>query len=397
MQEFFEEFSEVINSIPAFIVGVIYLIIAFALAFLGKYLVCALLKKIGLDKKLAGIKKAQAGAPTGKGVSKVIGNIVFVVIFVLFLPEILARFGMTSATNPITSMITTFVAFIPNIVACGIVLWIGLFIASIIRQLVVAGVNFTKVEKLQAKITNGKSNIQISKLLGTVIYVVIAAVVIICALNILGIEAISAPTTAILTTLIGAIPNVILAVIVLLIGLFIANLVASFIVSIMEPMGVDAKLNKWLACDNCKNVSVTKIIVGIVKTLIIALFVVETVNVLNFQMLTFVATAIISFIPSALVLVLFAIAAFVVCRLIDKYVTSEKGKKFVKLAKSAVCVLASFIVLSHLGIAPVIVNTAFIVIMVAAGVAFAIAAGFGGIDFVKNYLATIKIGKKNDK
>ncbi len=395
MLDFFEDFSELLENIPDFIYGILYLLIAFGLACLGRFLVVKLLDKLGLDKKLAS-KKADENAPKISAVS-IIGKLVFVVIFVLFVPEILARFGMSTVTSPIIDMINTFIAFIPNVVACVLILWIGLLIASIIKQLVVAAVNLTKVEKLQAKLTNGKANIQIAKLIGTVVYVVIAAVVIICALNVLGIEAISAPTTAILSTLIASIPSIILAVIVLFIGLFIASLVASFLATILNSMGLDEKFNKWLACENCKNVSIVKIATGIVKAVIVALFIVETVNVLNLEVLTFVATAILSFLPSAIVIVLFAIAAFIVCRLIDKNITTEKGKKLVKLAKIAVIVLASFIVLSHIGIAPVIVNTAFVVAVVACGVAFALAVGLGGREFVKNFLANVKCCKKDEE
>ena len=65
--------------------------------------------------------------------------------------------------------------------------------------------------------------------------------------------------------------------------------------------------------------------------------------------------------------------------------------------KSALVTTSFFIVLSHLGIAPFIVNTAFIVLIGACGVAFALAVGLGGRQFVQDNLSGMKLFKKKEQ
>ena len=64
------------------------------------------------------------------------------------------------------------------------------------------------------------------------------------------------------------------------------------------------------------------------------------------------------------------------------------------VAKAAIYVLVAFLCLSQLGVASAIVETAFIVIIAALGIAFAIAFGVGGRQFAANMLD--KLEKKID-
>lgn len=401
MQQFFNKVSATIDSIPDFLVGLIYIGIAILLAWLAKKLIVALLDKIGFGKKLASIKKSEDGKPDESvKVSEIIGKLVFLIVFILFIPAILEKFGMATVTQPIINLINSFIGYIPNVVACVAILLIGFYIAKIVRQLIVAGIKLTKVDKLQDKISKGKSTVDIAKLIGTVIYIFIAVIVMICALNVLAIDAISVPATNMLNTIINAVPHIILALIVLLVGIFIANITGSFLVSILNSFGLDERCNKWLAADTNKEVKpigFNKIIAGIVKAVIVVLFAVEAINLLDFAILTNVGEAIIAFLPSLLVAAIFVIIAYVLCRIVDSKVHIECAPNASNLIKAAIYIVAGFIALSQIGIAPFIVNTAFIVAILACGGAFVIAVGIGAIPFVKENLAKVKLCKKDKK
>lgn len=398
MQKFFDKVSAAIDSIPDFLVGIIFIGIAFLLAWLAKKLIVALLDKIGFGKKLANIKTSDDGKTVeGEKLSEILGKLVFLIIFVLFVPAILEKFGMATVTAPIINLIDTFVDYIPNVVACVVILLAGFFIAKIVRQLIIAAINLTKVDKLQEKLSKGKSTINIAKLIGTVVYIFIAVIVMICALNVLDITAISVPAIAMLGTIINSVPNIILALIVLFVGVILANIAASFLVSILGSFGLDDKCNKWLSADGekaVKPIGFNKIITGLVKAIIIILFAVEAISVLDFAILTSVGAAIIAFLPSLLVAAIVAILAYVLCRIVDLKVTAKNVAKIVKLA---IYIVAGFIALSQIGIAPVIVNTVFVAAIVACAVAFAIAAGIGGIPFVKKTLENVKLCKKDNE
>lgn len=398
MQKFFDKVSEAIDSIPDFLVGIIFIGIAFLLAWLAKKLIVALLDKIGFGKKLANIKTSEDGKTVeGDKLSEIIGKLVFLIIFLLFVPAILEKFGMATVTAPIINLINTFVDYIPNVIACVVILLAGFFIAKIVRQLLVAAINLTKVDKLQEKLSNGKSTVNIAKLIGTVVYIFIAVIVMICALNVLDISAISVPAIAMLGTIINAVPNIILALIVLFVGVILGNIATGFLASILNSFGLDEKCNKWLAADGekaVKPISFNKIITGLIKAIVIVLFAVEAINVLDFAILTSVGAAIIAFLPALLVAAIVAILAYVLCRIAD---SKLENKNIAKIVKLVIYIVAGFIALSQIGIAPVIVNTVFVAAIVACAVAFAIAGGIGGIPFVKKTLENVKLCKKDNE
>jgi uncharacterized protein YacL len=73
---------------------------------------------------------------------------------------------------------------------------------------------------------------------------------------------------------------------------------------------------------------------------------------------------------------------------IEKVISKKfSGSKIVaSAAKISIIILAVFMTLNQLGIAPSIVNSAFIIILGAVAIAFAIAFGIGGRDFARNVL-----------
>ena len=95
MQQFFDKVSATIDSIPDILVGLIFIGIAILLAWLAKKLIVALLKKVGLDQKLSKIKKSDDAKPDeGSTASEIIGKLVFLIVFILFVPAILEKFGI---------------------------------------------------------------------------------------------------------------------------------------------------------------------------------------------------------------------------------------------------------------------------------------------------------------
>ncbi len=398
MNAFLDSVNNFINSIPDVIMGIIYLVVAFVLATLVKNIVEKLLKKLGLAQKIAKITKAEeANTQLENQFVGIIGKVLFLVIFLLFLPTILAEFGLGQITSPITGLINTLIAYIPNVIACVLIVLVGLFIASIVRALVVAAISITKVEKVQAAL--GGKAFNISALIGNLLYIIIAIVTFICALNVLDIPAISAPATGLLSSFMNAIPAIVIALIVFFVGVFLANIVETFLLAILNTFGLDEKCNSWLANgkEDVKPINFTKLLTGILKAVIIVLFAVEAINTLNFAFLTSIAYAIIAYVPSVLVAIIAALVTFIVCRIIDAKVKIDAFPNAAKMIKAVIIIIASFIALSQLGIAPIIVNTAFVVAIIAAGVAFALAVGLGGRQFVQDKLAGIKCCCKKDE
>ena len=136
------------NAIPGVIAAIIWLAVAFLVANLVKGLIVKLLKAIKLEKYLI---KWGVTTETKNSAIEFIGKLAFFVVFLLFLPVALGKLGITSITGPITGVVDSFINMIPKIVAAVIVLVVGLFIAKLVKDLLIPILKTLKIDTLQEK------------------------------------------------------------------------------------------------------------------------------------------------------------------------------------------------------------------------------------------------------
>lgn len=387
--------NSLLTQIPNWIFAVLLLVVAFIAATVVKMLVTKLLKTVKAEEKLAklGVKDASTGSSI-----EFIAKLAYFITFLLFLPGVLDKLGMNSVSQPITNMVNEFLAFIPKLVGAGIIIAVGIFIAKIVRDLLVALLRATKMDQLQAKagilVTESSA---LSTIISNVIYGVILLVMITSALDALGIEAISVPANAIVTSIFDMIPYVLGAIVIIAVGVFISNLVAKLLGSLLAGVGTDKLIEKMTGTPP-KKVVLSKLISSVVKYVLIIIFIVQGINVLQLPVLTQIGAAIIGYMPAVLsAVIIVAIGAFAAntaeTALVKKFPEAKAGAL---AAKVAIYVLAAFLCLSQLNVANVIVETTFILVIAALCVAFAIAFGVGGRKFAETALDKLE-NKMEDK
>ncbi len=385
-------FIRIINTLPDILIAILLLIIAFIAASIVKSL---LMKLIGLLKndKLTKIGIQPAAAESAK---QFIAKLAYFVTFLLFLPAVLDKLGMQSVSAPITSLANDFLGFIPKLVAAGIILAVGIFIANILKDLLLPLLKATKIDTLQEKtgIKAGEKT-TFSSVITNILYGFVLLVVIACALDQLGVVAISTPVNTIVNTIFGMIPSILGAIIIITVGGFIAILVANLLESLLASVGVNDLIEK-ITGTPAKKIVLSKVIATTVKYILCIIFIVQGLNVLNLPVLTNIGATIIGFIPTALVVIailgLGIFAGNTVESLITKKFATAKGTAFI--AKIAIYVISVFLCLSQLGIANAIVEGTFILVVAAVCVAFAISFGIGGREFAAHQL--FKLEKKMD-
>lgn len=385
--------SSILSGIPNIVFAVVLLVIAFVAAAIVKALVMKLLNVLKSEKLMTKVGVKGTAVESAK---QFIGKLVYFVTFLLFLPGVLDRLGMQSVSEPITSLANNFLAFIPKLVAAGIILAVGIFIANILKDLLLPVVKATKIDALQEKSgIKASEKASFSSIIVNVVYGFILLVVITAALDQLGIAAISGPTNAIIQTIFAIIPNVLGAIVVIAIGVFISNLVSGLLEGLLAGVGTDTLIEK-ITGTPAKSIVLSKLIGSIVKYLLIVIFLVQGVNLLDLPVLTGVGQTIIGYVPTALSIVLIlAIGIFAAhtaeTALAKKFPNAKAGAFG---AKIAIYVVTAFLALSQLGIANVIVEGTFVLIIAAVCVAFAISFGIGGKNFAANTLD--KLEKKLD-
>lgn len=389
--------NSLINGFPDIVVAIIYLIIAFVVALVAKKIILGILRKIGAEKLLSktGIKDEKTGNST-----EFIGKLIFLIVFLLFLPAVLARLGMNNVASPITNVIEAIIGFLPQLLAAALILYIGIYVAKVIRQLVKALLKRVGLDKLQKKLGIDATEDQntFTGVIAGIIYVLILIPVLIATLQVLGINSVAEPATIILSQIFSYIPSIFVAVLLIVVGYHLAKLLAPVLESLLKSIGTDKLTDRIFPSNETKKskISVSKIIGQILRWLIMIVFFIEAVNVLNLAIITNIGAAVLAYLPLVISAIIIMGGGLVLASWIEGLITknSPKQKTVALIAKISIIVLAAFMTLSQLGFAQSIVNLAFVIILTAVAVAFAIAFGVGGRVFAANRLA--KLEKKLD-
>lgn len=386
-------FYSIMQMVPNVIFAILLLVVAFVAAKIVKSLVIKLLKAVHAEKFLEklGVKDTATNSSI-----EFVAKLAYFITFLLFLPGVLDKLGMQSVSSPITSMVNSFLSFIPKLVAAGIIVAVGLFIANIVKELLIPVLKAVKVDALQEKAgIEASENAFFSHIIANVIYGIIILIVITSALDQLGIAAVSIPANAVVTAIFNAIPNIFCAIVIIAAGAFIAKLVAKLLENLLAGIGADAFIEK-LTGNPAKKIVLSKLISAVVKYVLVIIFLVQGINVLNLPILTEIGAAVIAYLPAVLsAVIILAVGIFAgntaEAVLVKKFPSAKAGAL---AAKIAVYVLVAFLCLSQLGVATAIVETTFILIIAALCIAFAVAFGVGGRGFAANALD--KLEKKID-
>jgi len=397
MRYFFNMIESFLSGVPSVIHAVLLLVLAYAVALIAKSLVVKGLKLLNVDKR---IDKLGIVDEITESSLDFIGKLVFVIVFLMFLPAVLEKLGIDNVSTPITMLVTQFLNYIPNIIAAIIILMIGSLVAKIVRQLITPILKKLNVDKLQEKAGISTSeNATISSVISYIIYVIILIPVIIAALQALNITAISNPAMAMLNSMFQMLPNIFVAIALVVIGTIVAKIIGKLLAQILSGFGTDSLWKKIVPSDNSKlkDFSLSKAIGEFVKYIIILLFVVEATNVINLEVFRNVGGAIIAYLPMVISSVIILGIALLISSWVGGFIQNKypDAKLTSMIAKTAIIVVAVFMVLIQLGIATTIVNAAFIIVLGAIALAFAIAFGIGGRDFAANTLKKFENPKKN--
>lgn len=381
----FENFLYTVQHIwsMGFVRFIVLLVLGFLAAKIVSGLVTKLLKVLKLDQKLDkwGINEGTVGTS-----SQFIGKLVYLIVFLCFLSGALEAIGIVVISEPISRFVTSFVGYIPNIVAAVIIVYVGNLVAKILGQIVSVLLKKTKIDSLIKK-TDGeeKNPVVLSDVLTKIITTAIILVAIVSALSILRIEAVSAPAISIVHTIFAAIPKIILAVIVVAVGMLVANLACSLLLNVLVAVNFDKVVKKVLPQ---LKASAAKVIVNVVKVIIVIFVAAQGLQALDLSFFTMLAAEIIAYLPLVIKAAVILLLAFIGANMLETLLakTCPKACCVGKIAKVGIFTVAGFMILSQLGIAPEIVNTAFVVVISAIAVSFALAFGLGGKDFAKKVL-----------
>ena len=386
MSQMFSSFFS--TGVWAVIKAALLLVLAFIVAGIVKSLVVKLFTKTRLNALLG--KPSDALAGSKERIVTFIGKLMHLLVFLLFVPGIFEALGMNEISAPILTLLSTMWGYMPNVLAAVIVLWVGFFLAKLVRELLVPVLNKLKVNRLQERAgIEVNDTAKLSNTLAYVIYVLILIPVIITALHVLDIQAISAPAVAMLAVIFEFIPNILASLIIMIVGCMIAKFAAGIVENLIASSGLDAKLSKILD-ENDSRFVLSKVVGVTVHIVMVIFFIVESLNVLHLQVISNIGNSVISYMPYALAAVLILIVCHVCGKAAQRALNKNGHATSALISKFAIYIIGTFMALNELGIAEELVNTVFVLIIAAVAVAFAISFGLGGRNFAENTLKALE-------
>ena len=374
IEAFLSRFST--EFLPRLIAAGLLLFIAWLTAMALRFLVVrggALLK---IDERLtnyAALKEEEQVSFT-----ETLGTAIYWFTILLFLPSVLSALGIQQIAVPIQSVFVQIFEYIPNLLAAGVIVLVGWFIARVVRQVVEGLLKSIGTDKVGERVGLSEAR-SLSEIVGLIVYIFIFVVALIAALDALAIPAITIPATQMLSTFINVIPNLIGAALILIVAYYIGRLIANLIRDLLSGIGLDTVPEKlgvtWSGTTTLSQW------VGYLILLAIMLFAtVSAAEMLGSNALTGILNVFIAFFwKVVLAVIIFGIGLYFANLSYGAVMkTGVNQANFIgRAAQVAIVIFAGAIALREVGVANEIINLAFGITLFAIGLAVALAFGLG--------------------
>jgi len=366
--------DQVLAFVPKLVAGGILILIVWVIATVLRTIVSKALEATTLDDKLS------AGAGM-RPISGNLGNVVFWLIVLLFLPAILGTLEIDGLLEPVQGMVNEMLGMVPNLFGALLIGVVGWFLAKIVRDLVSNLLTAAGTDRIGEQV-GLRGTMSLSHVIGLVAYILILVPAVIAALQALEIEVITGPATDMLNRMMAAIPDIFAATIILGIAFAISRLVSNLMSSLLGGLGFDALPGKLGIGQAFTGQPTPSSLVGKILAFFIMLFaVVEAASQLGFEQVSELVGMFIEFggqvlLGSAIIAIGFWLANLAHGTIVRVHGPNSAG--VANIARFAILGLVLAMGLRAMGLADDIVNLAFGLTLGAIAVAIALSFGLGG-------------------
>jgi hypothetical protein len=388
------------------VVALVILVVTWVLARVVRWAIAKLVGKVGVLQRQGG---------DGRSVGESLGQVASLLVWLFGLVAILQVFALEAVLEPIQSLLSTVMSYLPNLIGAAFVFFIGFVIAKIAKALVETALGAVDFGGLAAKVnpnqaaqavgagassagtttgstTTGSTTTasadpsgtasgdggfvrNIPSLVGNLVFALILIVVSISALQILGISAISDPAERMLTIIMDAIPAIIAAGLILALGYVIAKFAGDLLESTLRGLGTDRAVAGLGIVPEGQSAS--DLLAKVAKVAIMLFFGIMAARALNFPEVTAILNEVLELGGRVLFGAAIIAAGFVIANLLARTVGGGTASTIIRYAT---LILFAAMGLQYMGIADSIINLAFGSIVVGGALAAALAYGLGGRD-----------------
>jgi len=384
--EFDKILENFLNTIGGYLPGVLgalaVLIIGWLIASGVARLVHKLLKKSKWDDKL--MSKAKLDIDSNKFISK----LVYYILMIVVLMVTLEMMGVSNVLDPLKEMVGDFTGFFSgNLLPAGIIAFAGYILANIVSSLIGLSGNF--IDKVATKIGVTETD-QLVKIISQVVFIIIFGMMLIAALDVLGMEAISVPAKGMIEQFISAIPKIILCAVIIGVFYIGGKYFSSLLENLLKGIGADSMGKKLQLSSMIGERSISNMIANTVFAFVVLFGVITGVEKLEFESLTNILNVVLGMAGKILfgliILVLGNFISLTVYNLLNK---GENNQLIANIARYASLFLFLFLGLSEMGVGSEIVNLGFGLTLGAVAVVVALSYGLGGREAAGKHMEEI--------
>ena len=364
--------TQLFDYAPRLLGALLLALLAWLVATLARGVTQKLLDKTTLDEKLS--EHANISP-----ISDSLSQALFWLVILLFVPAVLGTLRMEGLLAPLGEMTAKALDTLPNVVAALVIGGVGWIVATVLRHLATNLLRSVGLDQLGNKAGLAET-VQLSGLVGLLVFIVVFVPALIAALDALRIQAISGPATQMLALLMESVPRIVAAALILTVTWMVALFATRILASLLAGAGLDS-LPARLNLQHAFQKTPPSLLIGRIALAFAMLFaVVEAGNQLGFQRFSDLISTFIEFAADVLLGSAILVIGFMLANLAYEAITRASGAPTVlaRVARLAILGIVLAMGLRAMGIADDIVNLAFGLTLGAVAVALALAFGLGG-------------------
>ena len=272
------------NYVPNLLGAVAILVVGWIVASIISSLVKSLLKKTEIDNRIAQKLNAEEGKKPFE-LEHTVSRGVFWFLMLFVLVAFFQALQLTIITEPLNNLLDQVLSYLPQILGAAALFLIAWLLATVLRKIIVAGLQSIKVDEKVGEKTDSKS-IPISKSLGDIAYWLVFLIFLPGILGALNLGGLLEPIQGMLNKILDFLPNILTAAIIILVGWFVAKIVRQIITSLLNAIGLD-KLSEKVGVSNALGSQSLSALIGLVVYIIILIpIIIAGLNALQLDAIT---------------------------------------------------------------------------------------------------------------
>ena len=385
--------AQLMNWGPKILIAILILVATWVVARAVKWMLQRAIDRI------PALKRHMTGPPD-ETVGHQLGTIASLIIWLVGIMAALQFLGFAQVLAPVNELVNEIFAFLPHLIAAGLISFVGLIVARIVKRLVETVLVAANVDGLLARLgigstegtvrtspkavppgaSPGSTRSSIARAGGILAFAFIIIPVAIAALQALGISSISGPATDMLNQILGALPRILAAALWLGIAFIAARFLKTIIEAILPPTGFDDAIRSTGVLP--PNAVPSRIVANIAMIAVILAASIEAARQLGGDDIAIFLAQVTALGGKVIFGSLIIVVGMFLARIVANLVGSGTGEGgFAQtIVRYAIIALFTAIGLTFMGLADQIVILAFGLILGAAAVATALAFGLGGRD-----------------